>query len=239
MNTNPNKKAFTLAEILITLGLVGIIAAITIPTLMNNYNNEQYVTKLKKAYTEFSQAIIQLSNDYGCSGDIACTGLFPSIADYNVFGDAVSSYFKGVKNCRSTTKQGCMSSLVSTQTDGSLTRSSMDAGPGMYRFVTADGVSFSMQSYADTNANCNDKTGNFKHHCADLFIDVNGLQGPNNYGRDIYEFAIVNDNGPALYPYGGKKLADWQAFEGCDPPSHTPGVYCAGRIMQEGWKMNY
>lgn len=239
MKTDFNKKAFTLAEILITLGIIGIIAAITVPILMNNYNNEQYMTKLKKAYTQFDQALIQLSDDYGSNGNLAGTGLFPSVADNNVFGDAISSYFKVAKNCQSTTNKGCMSNSVSTQTDGSLTRSSMDAGPGMYRFVSADGVSFSFQSYANATANCNDMTGNFKHHCADLFIDVNGLQGPNNYGRDIFEFAIVNDNGPALYPYGGNKLADWQAFNGCNPPSHTQGVYCAGRVMQEGWKMNY
>lgn len=232
------KIAFTIAEILITLGIIGIVAAITIPAVQNNYINRQYTAKLEKAYTQFAQALIRLTNDYGCDG-LACTGLFPTVADNNVFGDALVQYFNVAKNCQSTTNKGCMSSSVSTQTDGSLTRSSMDAGPGPYRFVSADGVSFSFQSYPNAGANCNDMIGNFKHHCADLFIDVNGLQGPNNYGRDIFEFAIVNDNGPAIYPYGGSKLAYWKSFNGCNPPSYLQGVYCGGRVMEESWQMNY
>ena len=43
------KKSMTLAEVLITLGIIGVVAAITLPTLINNYQNTQYVTSLKKA----------------------------------------------------------------------------------------------------------------------------------------------------------------------------------------------
>ena len=38
-------KAFTLAEILITLGIIGVVAAMTIPTLITNYQKKQTVTK--------------------------------------------------------------------------------------------------------------------------------------------------------------------------------------------------
>ncbi|MBR6163646.1 type II secretion system protein [bacterium] len=48
--------AFTLAEVLITLVIIGVIAAITVPTLMNKTNNQEYVSKLKKAYSTLSQA---------------------------------------------------------------------------------------------------------------------------------------------------------------------------------------
>jgi len=45
-----NKKGFTLAEVLITLGIIGVVASLTIPTLMANYQKVQYVTGLKRAY---------------------------------------------------------------------------------------------------------------------------------------------------------------------------------------------
>ena len=52
------KRGFTLAEVLITLGIIGVVAAITIPNLMTHFQQEQTVTKLKKAYS----VIIKLIN---------------------------------------------------------------------------------------------------------------------------------------------------------------------------------
>ncbi|MBP7212243.1 prepilin-type N-terminal cleavage/methylation domain-containing protein, partial [bacterium] len=52
---NNSKTAFTLAEVLITLGIIGIVAALTIPTLMNKSQKQQTVTALKKSYSTFSQ----------------------------------------------------------------------------------------------------------------------------------------------------------------------------------------
>jgi prepilin-type N-terminal cleavage/methylation domain-containing protein len=45
------KKGFTLAEVLITLGIVGVVATITLPSVIKNYQKRQTVTQLKKAYT--------------------------------------------------------------------------------------------------------------------------------------------------------------------------------------------
>lgn len=50
------KRGFTLAEVLITLGIIGVVAAITIPNLMTHFQQEQTVTKLKKAYSVINQA---------------------------------------------------------------------------------------------------------------------------------------------------------------------------------------
>ena len=48
--------AFTLAEVLITLGIIGVVAAMTLPTLINNYNKAVAVAKLQKAYSAMNQA---------------------------------------------------------------------------------------------------------------------------------------------------------------------------------------
>lgn len=50
------KKAFTLAEVLITLGIIGVVAAITIPTLIANTNNQKYRSQFKKTVSTLSQA---------------------------------------------------------------------------------------------------------------------------------------------------------------------------------------
>ena len=52
-----NRKAFTLAEVLITLGIIGVVAALTIPSLISNYQKNQTVTQLQKFYTNMNQAI--------------------------------------------------------------------------------------------------------------------------------------------------------------------------------------
>lgn len=64
------KKAFTLAEVLITLGIIGIVAAMTLPALIGKYQKNQTLTQLKKAYTEISQpsplVVIYKINKYRC-----------------------------------------------------------------------------------------------------------------------------------------------------------------------------
>src|SRR5574344_267365 len=60
-----NKEAFTLAEVLIVLGIIGVIAAMTIPTLIQNYQKNQTVTHLKATYTILYQALKSAEADYG------------------------------------------------------------------------------------------------------------------------------------------------------------------------------
>ena len=47
------KKGFTLAEVLITLGIIGVVAAMTLPTVINNVQEKQFHSKFKKAYATF------------------------------------------------------------------------------------------------------------------------------------------------------------------------------------------
>lgn len=54
---NDNKIAFTLAEVLITLGIIGVVAAMTIPTLVANYQKKVTATKVKKVFAELNQVV--------------------------------------------------------------------------------------------------------------------------------------------------------------------------------------
>lgn len=83
--------------------------------------------------------------------------------------------------------------------------------------------------------------------CGSIYIDTNGpMHGPNNFGRDIFAFWITNGKGPILYPMGAdddNTLGWWKdpktEFPRYCYPSHTDGAWCAGRILEEGWQMNY
>lgn len=59
------KKGFTLAEVLITLGIIGIVAALTIPNLIGNYEKYITVVKLKRAYSIISQVAERGVAEYG------------------------------------------------------------------------------------------------------------------------------------------------------------------------------
>lgn len=224
---------FTLAEVLITLGIIGVVAALTIPTLVANYQKTQYVSGLKKAYSQVNQALVQMANDNGTPGDL--TDFFDS-TDTNTMGSKFVSYFNAVKLCPIGTS-GCFPTTVynfydGTNLDGSGTFSTH------YRFVTTDGVSFLIGQFSLNCAQSLAATGSMHKTCSPLFyVDVNGLKGPNYLGRDIYRFAITTGKGPLLYPSGGP---DWSFWNGVFCSAAIPmGERCAGRIIQEAWEMNY
>lgn len=242
---NLNNSGFTLAEVLITLGIIGIIAEITIPSLMFDMQKQNWVVTLQKSYTTFNQALIKVANDNSCPGDLRCTGLFDGSVTMQDFGDAVSSYFKVAKNCGLNSNQGCFSNSVGPNYDGTGTRNTTydTATSNSYRFITADGVSVLITSNSD---NCGSVTGfNYlTQMCGQVFFDVNGLKGPNNFGRDIFRFYISNGKGPLIYPLGGKDVnvsgtsGWWKNGDNCNL-NNPLGTRCAGRIMEESWQMKY
>lgn len=240
------KLAFTLAEVLITLGIIGIIAEVTIPVLYHDLQNKQYAITLEKTYTVFNQALIQIANDRGCIGDLACTGLFDSgSVSLQAFGDAVSSYFKVNKNCGITASADCFSDSVSPNYDGSGTRiATYSSNTSYYRFITIDNVSFAIASYGDNCIMTTFGVNSMSSVCGAVLIDVNGLKGPNNQGRDVFAFYITNGKGPLLYPRGGKDhipngVSKYWKDTGTCTPADTGGLFCAGRVIDEGWQMKY
>jgi len=242
-------KGFTLAEVLITVGIIGVIAELTMPTLIADYQKIQYVTGLKKAYSEISQALISLTDDYGCQGDLKCTGLFNNNQNADDFGPAFVKYFKTSKICSTEDHQGCMSSNVNPYFSGVANNGyygDYDSGglfnnQPAYRFITADGFSILIEA---TGGDGGQSCGLYLYYsqtlkvCGSLIVDVNGLKGPNYDGRDIFMFHITEK--ATLMPMGlkGDQIIGRPAGIPCSHPDDI-GYVCGARIIEDSWQMRY
>ena len=97
------QKGFTLAEVLITLGIIGVVAALTIPSLVNQYKKQVYYTQFRKAASQLEQALKMYQIDHGCDGNVsACGTIEYNDVNYYVeliaipnFVEDLSSYFNG------------------------------------------------------------------------------------------------------------------------------------------------
>ena len=87
--------AFTLAEVLVTLGIIGVVSAMTVPTLMQNYQRQSYVTQLHKVYNEMSQVFQQMMTDRNAL-NLKETGLLNTTEQAT---ETFKNYFKVVQDC--------------------------------------------------------------------------------------------------------------------------------------------
>lgn len=92
---NNKRFAFTLAEVLVTLGIIGVVSAMTVPTLMNNYQRQSYVVQLHKVYNEFSQVFERYMSDQKVD-TLREADIYNSPTNLNTF---VRDYIKVVKDC--------------------------------------------------------------------------------------------------------------------------------------------
>ena len=95
-----NKRAFTLAEVLITLGIIGVVAAMTLPTLVNNSRNQECRAGLKTGYALISAAITKMQADELStrSGDYASRQFTSVFRDYFKLSNKGGNYQDCVDN---------------------------------------------------------------------------------------------------------------------------------------------
>lgn len=242
----------TLAEVLIVIGIIGIVAEMTIPTVMKNTQHMEYVTALKKAYTNIQQVFKLYMSDQGVS-DIGGTPLFDGISfnDTNVQNEVdamVHKYFKVTKACLAGSDTSCQNIERYLK---SPTRAAA-FGTTWYSFYTVDGMELEIMLTASCTPNYT-IIGPIKADCGSIMIDVNGAKGPNVWGRDFQGMYKINYDG-TLYPIMSKQYADYRNDASqywkvqtitCgnpdDPniPNGTTGGGCIARIMENGWVMDY
>lgn len=263
---NNSKIAFTLAEVLITLGVIGVVAALTMPTLIQNHQISSWESALKKSYSTITNGFHMIAAESG--GDLRNSGLFDDIDD-SVFSDrmdkAVKEYFKITKTCK-INDTSCLgynnNNLKGTYLEGKYNY--FQTNSTQYKnFVAylANGVIIAI-----SNQKCEpteyQNESNFKYNCGIIYIDINGEKKPNIRGKDIFQLGSIDEKGN-IYPhtslewakakYGANNALNGEYYwrnkpSQCGTPSKKineetetfiHGQNCLARIMENSWKMDY
>lgn len=219
------KRGFTLAEVLITLVVIGIIAAITIPSLINKTNEQETVVGVKKAYSILSQAVNMAKTE---NGDL---NTWFADNDNNKVGfvNKLKSYLSVVKYCRNS--QDCLHP-DSKYLDGT---SFLNYWKNRPTLVLQDGsiaVFYFGDSKCDTAYGLSEP---YTRVCGDLVIDVNGQKNPNTIGMDMFHFLITKYG---IFPSGDASIfeASNYSFDTCN--TDDSGFGCTSWVLNKG-NMDY
>ena len=224
------KAAFTLAEVLITLGIIGVVAALTLPTLIQNHQKQVYVTQLKKAYSNISNALSQVVNDEGVvDWDQAC--IVTTVYDYDEKTNINACLHKVAKQMKALNIKDygvtCSNDWCKYghDVDNDIGTSTTLASVGTGMFTTPDGMLYMFPCWALTN----------------VVVDVNGInKSPNQPGRDIFEFyACENKYESGEWSYECKNALSPVGSGSSNSCSATRlSTGCTAKVLIEG-KMNY
>ena len=179
------KVAFTLAEVLITLGIIGVVAALTLPILMGNYKKIEYGSKLKKFNSTMQQAILMSEQDNGAAGEWTKDGGIEGDikdeegnADYKANAQVTEKFINTY-----------LKPYIKIISINSLSKGEYGSQFGESYMVFEDGSYLYLHN------------GN----CVDFLYDVNGPKLPNVIGRDIFHYLLCpNEKCSAHTWYTGK-----------------------------------
>ena len=262
------KKAFTLAEVLITLGVIGVVASITLPTLIKEYNKHAWVNALKQNYSLLNQGFRKMMADDGVEF-IADTEVWRAIGSHCFSSDDISSvnckdfypqlqrYFKIIRigkgidtgivynyKYRNSSEKNAYNQNIIYLSNGAMIWT--------YEFYKNPSISPNCDTIHAAGGHMCGNAGNFN-------IDINGNKGPNEFGKDIFRFYISEIG--QLAPVGGNDHAVHSAIsistqENIDKhraniglngkclfgsaPYDNSGMGCSGLLIDQlNWKMDY
>ena len=208
---------FTLAELLVTLGIIGVIAILTIPSLMQANQKKVFVTQLKKVVSEVSQALDTAMEDTNAP-TIYATKLFL----LNKKSDFFTKYMKTSQTGFNTSSNSCFAS------DYDDLWGSRSLSGTIFTNYTCDGWSctyYPNWALLKDGACVSIRPNNDSGKTLLLYVDVNGKQGPNVEGRDLFGMKVDEKGNINKYLDGSSGKPRWfQAFD---------------RIVKDGWEMKY
>ncbi len=219
-------RGFTLAEVLITLGIVGVVAAITIPVLVQKYREKVVITKCKTDYSIIMQALQMAQADFGTPNDNSSLFLAENGENNNLI-KLFGKYIPGAQVCLSTSKD----KICKNRKHFIALKPWDDVGDTYYSgIILPDGgtiyIYCSTEKCVPTEISGNflDANGqiiynedgtpkmwtNIRNSCGNIAFDINGLKPPNKYGYDAFKLMVLPDKVGEPYwgAYGTSELFD-------------------------------
>lgn len=228
--------AFTLAEVLITLGIIGVVAAMTMPTLIKKYQQHVTVNRLKETYSILYNAVRMSETENGLleSWEIPDGGWGANTYTYGkiFFEQYLKPYIKVAKECKYLSNE-CWADkyLWSNEVADSIYFSA--SKNHSYSIVLTNG---SVIGFYPRNTFC------------EVWVDLNGKKGPNKLGKDTFEifiaktannsYGIFTRSGVYMYGQGFQRTVLTSDSRGCSKTATGyAGAYCGALIMHDGWKI--
>lgn len=218
-------KAFTLAEVLITLGIIGIVAAMTLPTIMANTEKQQTSAKLKKAYSTFANALMisQYDNEESANWQASePSSTYEENLEY--LKKYWFPYLSVMKICKDYKECGYDKGGygILSDRDNTVFYGQFNNVPG---FILSDGTYAYIRPYHLWS------TADTPQKLQLLSIDLNGAKKPNVIGRDVFQFVINISKGNI----GGFGDPDWCTIDNIKDSTENARS-CGGKIMSDSWE---
>ena len=186
MRNFKSKNAFTLAEVLITLGIIGVVAAMTLPTLITNVQKQAWATGVRKFHSKLSNAVQLYMVEEG-TNDLRYSDFCVPEHNYDNWQkaqDAVDNFirehFRVIRECDNADGDKCFAKEYRNYAGGGGPHSSIYFSRGKI-FVLSDGmvlsINFGDDIYLPLGVN----------------VDINGQKGPNVIGYDMWSMSIFHD----------------------------------------------
>lgn len=222
-----NKKAFTLAEVLITLGVIGVVSAMTIPTIFSNYRKRQLETRIKADFSIIQQTL-RFAEDDGISFDMAIhDGSTASMKEW--FDSFMAPHLKVEQICYD--RPGCwhkMGIVKSLTGKAPKYENNNGIGGNIITFKIANGTFFNI------DGNTAEDMASFGLDTTSdgltFYFDANGSSKPNRVGIDIY---IMVWSSQGLVPAGYNRTPQ-EVRNNC---LHGDGYFCLQHVISNGWEI--
>ena len=189
--TSYKKVAFTLAEVLITLAIIGVVAALTLPTLNKKIKDLREMSRLKQTYSTISQAIKLSQIEYGEVGTWGIEGV--EVEDAELIANKLKPYLKIAIDCGVTNDKKCIYDgkykYLKEYNTNNATSSDYGRQNNYYKIVLQNGIAIWWRG------------GNSEVALIVVFIDLNGKKGPNCWGKDLFAFEY-SEKSKAFVPFG-------------------------------------
>ncbi len=214
--------AFTLAETLVVMGIIGVVAALTIPNLNQSTGDREKVAKLKKVYANLEDAFGRATAVYG-PVDEWFINLPENTSSNQRFTDRMTEFMKMSKDCGSEPK-GCLSEEYKDLLDNTTYKMvEMGSDTAQRYFLSADGTGVLFQCF----------NGVVNWVECSVLVDLDGPKGSNTFGKDFLLMIDINELGQS-YLLGSEEMNSDDYIRSC----YESGFRCAYWIVRTG-NMDY